>query len=216
MIAHEDIVLGIRAVLATFEAATTGTAQITCTSAGYSRSVGSFLDDGFAPGMVVTGSGFANSENNATKTITQVTATFMYCAGCVAETEGSRTVSAGLPDVAAENVRYEPTQGVPFFSEQYLPGTMQQVTMGDTGQLEVLPIYVVRIHVPSGTAMKAIRKYADTLLTLFAPGTIVSVSGQDVRVRRDIAPSAGQILQMDGWAFTTVSVPLRVRTPNTL
>lgn len=56
---------------------TSGAIQIDVVAAGgtFTRSTGSFLDDGFSPGQSVTFSGFTNGGNNVTKVISTVTAT---------------------------------------------------------------------------------------------------------------------------------------------
>lgn len=59
------------------EAGSTGAAALGASTAGYTRTVGSFLADGFAVGHSVTASGFIDSANNGTSTVTAVTATLL-------------------------------------------------------------------------------------------------------------------------------------------
>jgi hypothetical protein len=58
------------------EAGTTGssTGNIAATATGYFRNAGSFVADGFVPGMQVTVAGFTSSANNGVATVTGVTA----------------------------------------------------------------------------------------------------------------------------------------------
>lgn len=216
MINHESILLALRAQLETLSVATTGSASITATATGYTRSTGSFITDGFAPGMELVGTGFSESANNDAKTLTEVGATVLTCPGTTAEAVGTRTLSVGVPSVASENVHFEPTQGSPWFEENYLPGPMETQSLGSLAELEILPSYVVKVFVPANTAVSGVLKYADKLLTLFAPGTALTVSGHTVWVRKDVAPFSGQVLPVDGWSFVAVTVPLRVRTANAI
>jgi hypothetical protein len=169
--------------------------------------------------MEVSGSGFAASANNAVKTITAVSALAITCSGTTTEAAGTRTLTVALPgDRAWEGLEFEPTQGDPWVDEQYLPGPMRRETLGATAQLEVLPQYVLRVYVPAGKGADAARLYADKLLTLFAPSTVMTLaSGDTLRVRGDLAPYAGQLIQTGpGWSVIPVTVPLRMRTTNSI
>ena len=66
---------------------------LAATPTGYTRATGSFLTDGFRVGHVVSVTGFVDTDNNGTKTITAVAATSMT----VAETTGMAT-EAGSGD----------------------------------------------------------------------------------------------------------------------
>ena len=218
MINHYAIQKALRAKLLALEVCTTGSVQISATATGYARASGSFLTDGFVPGLEVAGTSFGESANNTAKTITSVTALALTCPGCTVEAVGARTLTVGLPgNQAWENVELEPTAGDPWVEEQYVPGPMEKITLGSLGELEVLPIYAQKIYVPSGNGVGAARKYADALLTLFAPGTALTVSGHTVVVRTQPAPYSGQLLQAGpGFATIPITVPIRVRTANSI
>jgi len=217
MIDHGAVLLACRTKLAALSVATTGSVSLTATSSGYTRSTGSFLTDGFAPGMELVGAGFSNDENNAAKTITSVSTLQISAAGCVAETAGTRSLTVGVPaGVASENIAYTPTQGVSYFGEQYVPGPAYQLTIGPLGTLEARPLYVVTIHVPQKTGVLGTWGYVKALLTLFAPGTALTVTDHVVIVRRDAAPYAGAMQWSDSFATVTVTIPLRVRVANSI
>ena len=134
----------------------------------------------------------------------------------------SRTLTVGLPGTRVyENAEPEdaagaPTtqaQGAPYFEEQYLPGPASRATLGTGGEMELLPMYALRVYVPANQGAKAARKYADALLALFAPDTTMSVTPDTLRVRSNPAPYTGQLLQADpGFAVIPVTVPLLLRT----
>ncbi len=54
---------------------TTGSTTLSAVAGGYARTTGSFITDGFYPGMSVTASGFTSAANNGSSTVTAVTAT---------------------------------------------------------------------------------------------------------------------------------------------
>lgn len=217
---HLAMQLAMRARALTLSVATTGSTSLSATADGYERAAGSFLTDGFAPGMEVTGTGFTNAANNAAKTLTKVTALAMECAGCVVEAAATRTITVGLPAGRAwENLHFDPTAEVPYVREQYLPGPSTQLTLGDEGQLEVTPMYVLTLYGIGNTDIGSIRGYVDALLGHFKPGTTLTLaSGDELRVRRDLAPFAGQLVPREdapGWAIVPVTIPFRLRTANT-
>ena len=244
MINHYLIQKALRTKLLELEVVTTGSTSISATSTGYARAAGSFLADGFVAGLEVTGTGFSNSANNTAKTVTSVTAAAMVCSGTTTEAAGSRTIAVNLPlNRAWENVELQKTRGEPWIQEEYIPGPMSKETLGPLGQLEVLPLYVLKIYVPSGMGIGAARSYADALITLFAPSTAISIvtgmllletgddllqetgdfiilesGGDTARVRNDVSPFAGQLLQdvIPGFATVPISVPLRMRTANSI
>lgn len=217
MISHEDVLLACRLQLESLSVATTGAVSIEATSTGYARSTGSFVTDGFAVGMELVGTSFSNADNNAAKVITAVSALTITAPGTAIEASATRTLSVGVPEaVSSENVHFEPETRETYFAEQYTPGPMDAITLGPGQELEVLPNYIINVYVPSNTAISGAFGYVDALLTLFAPGTNMPITDSTLRVRRDVAPFAGQLIQLDGFAVMTVTIPLRVRTPNSI
>jgi hypothetical protein len=218
VINHRSVHYALRTKLLTLEVATVTASSIEATATGYSRASGSFLTDGFLPGMEVTGTGFSDSDNNTAKTLTGVTATTLTCSGCGVEAAGTRTLSVDLPQYRAwENVRFTPTTTAPWVQETYLPGPMSVIESGSLATLEVLPQYVVQVAVPQNMGMDVSRAYTDALLTLFAPGTRITVSGATVIVRENPAPYVGQLIRDDqGFAVAPVTIPLRLTTANTV
>ena len=221
MIDHTGYQLAMRAKLLTLEVVTTGSTTLSATATGYARASGSFITDGFAVGMEVVGSGFANGVNNTPgRTLTAVTALALTCSGCTAEgASAGRTVSVGVPDTRVwENVPVTPVTGSPYFTEQYLPGPYAREELGPTAQFEARPVYVIGVHAVSNAGLAAASEYADALLTLFAPGLALTASNGDIlRVRSDTGPFRGQLVNNEpGWAFIPVTVPFRVRTTNAI
>lgn len=222
MIDHDAYHLALRARALTLSVCTTGSIALAATSTGYTRSTGSFVTDGFAVGMLLTASGFTKAANNGLKAITAVTATAIACAGCSAEASASgRTLAVGLPlsdgDVEAgwENVEFTPTTGRAWVEEQYIPGPApRKVEIGTDGEVELRPMYQVRVHVPENTGRTAAGRYVDALCNHFAhPYYATLDSGDVLRARTDVMPFRGQLLpSRPGFVSVPVTFPFWIRT----
>jgi uncharacterized protein DUF4128 len=210
---YDAIQLAVRNAALAVTVATTGSTSLSATALGFARSVGSFITDGFAPGMEVSGTGF-NANNNAPRTITQVTAGFITAPGCTVQTAtAGRTLTVGMPSTRGwENVKITaPT--TTYVEEQFIPGPVQKVTLGLNGELELTPMYSLLIHVPDDTGIKANGGYAKALLALFSPGTTVAVGSEFLRVRSDVGPFRGQRQpSRSGFSVVPVTIPFRMRT----
>ena len=115
------------------------------------------------------------------------------------------------PDVA-----FTPPSDEAWVETDYVPGPMSRATLATNGELEVLPMYVIRVSGPTNAGGAVLENLADALLEHFAPGSAITNSQSEVlRVRGDVAPFAGQLLRTDTMQSTiTVTVPLRLRTTN--
>lgn len=219
MIDNLQMQQAIRTQLLTMEAATTGSISLEATSDGFVRTTGSFLTDGFEPGMEVAATGFGQAANNANWVVEQVEALTLHVTGLTAEDAASgRTLTAGLPsDRAWENVGFEPTPGTPYVEENFLSGPSTQLTNGtDEATVQVDPLYVVNIFAPENLGMEAASRYADAVLEAFKPNTSFNLSNGDaLRVRTDTGPSRGQLTQRKpGWATVPVTIAFRLFTTN--
>ena len=124
MIDHKLIKRALRTQLATLEVATTGSTTLGATGTTFTRLAGSFITDGFQPGMEVTGS-MEKAANNVAAAIVSVAALSMKVnRTLVTEAAAAgKTLTVGLPSYRAwENEELDPTLGVPYVEEQYLPG----------------------------------------------------------------------------------------------
>lgn len=217
MIDEVAMQLAMRAKALTLSVATTGLVSLSATPNGYARVTGSFLTDGFYPGMEVTPAGFAT---NLPRVITYVTALALTVLGSVTAegAAGGRSLTVGLPSQRAwENVAFEPTAGVPWVQEQYLPGPSAQVTLGPNGELELTPMYALFVNLPAETGL-TVKRYVNALRVLFAPRTAITLANGDVlRVRSDTGPYAGQLQQSQpGFAVQPLTIPFRLRTNNAI
>lgn len=208
--------LALRAHLRDLEVCTTGSTTLAATSAGYTRASGSFLDDGFRPGMEVTPSGFTASTVGTVLTVSALAMTIR--GGRTVESSASgRSLTVGLPATQVwENTETEREAGVPYVAEQFLPGASKKVGLGSFGEVETLPLYIVQVYVPQDSRTEAADAYAGAILEHFAPETSLTVANASLRVRGDVAPFCGQLLQSGQHAVVPVTIPLRLRAANTV
>ena len=220
MISHPLMQLAMRAQLLTVAVCTTGAVSLSATATGYARAAGSFLTDGFQPGMELTASGFTTGANNGTKVIAAVSDLAITCAGCVVEASGTRTIAVGLPSQRAwENTDLAPVSGVPYLVEQYLPGPAVRDSIGPIARLTAEPQLVVQIAVPENTGRGAAAAYADAILAAFPPGLALTplTNGDVLKVRGDTAPYRSQLVRSDpSYAVVTVSIPFRCHSLNSI
>lgn len=207
--------LAMRARARTLSVATTGLIALSATATGYARAGGDFQADGFWPGMEITPAGFAT---NVPRVITDVSALELTVSGSVTPevAAGGRSLTVGLPSQQAwENVAFQPTAGVPWVREEFLPGPTAQVTLGPLGELEATPMYALYVNVPAETGL-TVKRYVNALRALFAPRTAIALANGDVlRVRSDTGPYAGQLQQSQpGFAVQPLTIPLRIRSFN--
>lgn len=217
MINHSLIALSLRAHALTLSVCTTGAASIAATATGFSRVTGSFLNDGFVVGQEISTTGFIVPANNGGFLIAAVDDLTLSCTGTTAESAGVGVITVGLPVVQAwENIVLNPQPNQWYLEENYLPGPVTQITVGPNGELEGLPMYVLKLYAPKNTGIRAIYSVSDALLNLFAPRTAITLSSGDVvRVRTTPAPYRSQLLQADpGWAVIAITIPCLIRTPN--
>ncbi len=185
----------------------------------YTRTVGSFTDDGFYPGMEIQPAGFSDSKNNGLSTIKASEDLILTVDGTLAAeaAAGGRTLDVGLPSRKAwENIEFKPDLDQPYIEEELLPGVANQITVGPGGRIEVEPIYIVNLFLPPDVGVEAMNLYGDALVDLFAPRVAMSLANGDVlRVRSTPSSSRGQLIQLKpGWATVPVTIPLRIRTTN--
>ena len=220
MIDTYTLQLALRTQALSLSVASCSGVNLSASGSVFTRASGSFITDEFSVGMEVTGASFDESANNASFTITAVAATQLTVDGdLTTESAGSgKTLTVSLPaNRAWENIAFEPTAGAPWVEEQLIPGTSQQITIGPLGTLESRLLYQIQVHVPEDVGIGAPTRYADSLMTLFAPRTEITFGSDVARVRTDTGPYRGQALRRrPGWVTVPVTFPLEIRTANTV
>jgi hypothetical protein len=212
-----DAQLALRARLLTLEVCGTGTTSLGTTANTYTRSSGSFVSDGFAVGMEVTPTGFTDTDPAIITAVAALSLTVDAELTIDAEAPG-RNLMVGLPELRAwDNTALEPEGGRPYIEEQMIPGGASLLSFPSSGgEKEDTGLYVIRWYGKANTGLSAIGKPADALLSLFAPGTVLTV-GTDValRIRTDVAPYRGQMqADLPGWSVVTVTIPWKLSSIN--
>lgn len=210
--------LALRNRLLSLVIATTGSTTLSATTTGYARAAGSFVTDGFHPGMEITPTGFTT---NTVDIVTRVEALALTTktTRSVEASAGSRTIACNLPALRAwENVKFEPASGRPYIEEDFVPGTAELISMPyANGAIEETGLYVVRLYNLPEYDVGAIRKSVNELLELFTPGTQVTNGSTTLRVRGDVGPRASQIeADGDGWMVVTVEIPWLAHSTNAI
>jgi hypothetical protein len=202
-------------------ARTTGV-DLAATATGYVRSDGgSFLTDGFMAGMEVVPTGFTETLPGI---VTSLSATSLTIAGGrdVEAAAPGRTLSVALPSLQAWENDIFPAEGTDlsnrwYVDEDYLPGPSVVRTTGPGRRVDTQPAYVLTLYGPPNFGVLAHFTLADALLNHFAPHTALFPSSGDVlRVRGDVAPYRGQLTVREGFALITVTLPLWLRTVNSI
>jgi hypothetical protein len=235
------IIRAMRARLQALLVLTTGSIDLSVTTAGYARVTGSFVTDKFEKGMEVAAVGFGNAANNGVSVVTKVEPLLLTtrmlvitrAAGVrtvshpahVAEGSASgRTLSVGLPTLVAWNNAaddgpvFQTEPGYPYIDEQYLRGPARMASLSPTGRLEGLPLWRPRINVPAGVGEEAATRYADAMLALYPPGDVIALPNNvAVHINAAAAPYADQLLPgKEGFAGLLCTIPMEVHAYNSL
>lgn len=223
MLDHVATQLGLRNRLLTLASPTTGTTSLAATATGYTRAAGSFVTDGFKPGMEVLAAGFVTSANNGYKVVTAVTASVLtVTSSTTMSTEaagGNESIVCGVPEGRAwENVSFTPTAGRPYIEEDYVPSAHSLISFpASNGVAEERGLYVIKYYGLTNYGLGASRKWCDAVLARFAPGTTIAAGSDVVKVRTDTAPWAGQPIPLElDRVVTTITVPWWAQTNNTV
>lgn len=214
-----DVREALRARLLTLVVATTGSTTLAATSQGFTRTAGSFKNDGFAAGQEVLPAGFTASLN-VRKVIESVTDTLVKISGGLTTTAVAapgRTLTVGPP----EAIQWELTQtpytnapGVrPYWYEQLLPGTQDSAAdtyslMADNGS------YVLTSYGLSNKGVLAMSRERQAIRELFYPGFQIEVGDDDDWLRLSGVQSGQPVMLDNGYVTVQYQIPWRVVSGN--
>ncbi len=217
MIDHEAAHHALRNRARTLIVTTTGEIALAQTDTGFTRTAGSFVDDGFVVGMEVTPSAFAV---NGVGVIDAVAATTLSVSGTrIAEPAANgRALTVGLPSLRAfENMPFTKIPGRPYIVEEYSPSTSRMVTSPvRIGRVEETGDYFLTWYGVSGVGTTALRRGVDALKALFASGTDLPAGAHVVTVRPDPGPQTGQIIALADYAALQLRIPWWARSRNAI
>lgn len=216
MLDHHATLLALRTRLRATQVVTTGVGTFGAGRYAFTRTSGSFVDDGFRVGMEVTPTGFAD---NRTSIVNHVEETVLVLRDSrqVESPEAGRSLTVGIPTVCSwENQEAEPSDDHWFLNEDYLPGVPRRITNGAFGEFQTDPAYVLKVHGFKNTGAGALYAMSDAILKMFPPSyAMILADGVVLRVHSNPGPYRGQIMyDEDGFAFITITIPLWARTRN--
>jgi len=198
--------------------ATTGSMDLAATATGYTRATGSFLTDGFADGMEITPSGFTTNAAVIAQRVEALTITVV--GGLTVEaTAPARTLQALMPTGRAyDNLNFTPTANRPWVNQSLVTGpSVLRSGPASGGTREDTGLFIVHWYALANTGAAALRKSVQAVAALFTSGTALAAGSHTVHVRGDVAPSYSAPRAVNGgWVLSTLSVPYRVYSTNTL
>ncbi len=180
-----DVREALRQRLLTLVVATTGSATLGASTSGFTRTAGSFVDDGFAAGQETVSTGFPT---NPPKVIESVTATLVKVVGglTAATAASGRTLKVGPPAAIQWELTQTPyttSPGVrPYWYEQIAPGPQDSAAdtyslIADSGQ------YVLTTYNLANKGVLAVSRERQALRKLFYPGLQIAVGDDSDWVR---------------------------------
>lgn len=201
------LALWARAVSVTVK--TTGVMSLSATATGYERAdAGSFLTDGFVPGMEITPIGFSA---NTVDLITGVSALTLTTANAraVEASAGSRSITVKLPAVQATELKDTTKLALRWrVEEEFVPGPPALMGQKNGGLVRQQGLYLLKLIAPERYGPLAMCAMVDALTALYAPGTSLIGGNPTLSVRTDTSVYAGQIIpQGDGSARCLLTVP---------
>lgn len=213
--------IALRTRALTLEVCTTGSTTLGTSAEGFTRTTGSFIADGFFPGMEVTPSGFPFT---ARAVVTDVSASLLKVRGGLTATSAAsgRTLAVGIPETRGFENRttVQSSDLAPYIEEEYVPRPPIRVTAPAQGAtLREFGLWVVRWYGLPGYDVGAIRRSVDAFLALFAPGTTLTAGDHTLRVDGGPAepgPFAGQLLRSGSHMVVTINVPVSAYTTNSI
>ena|SRR6056300_281137 len=87
--------------------------------------------------------------------------------------------TSGLPDIAYENVAFEPTTGTSFLKVQYLPTVTRPAVRGLNPQLRYQGVFSVTVFALEGQGPATADDYANKVIDAFAATTDISFTNGD-------------------------------------
>ena len=93
--------------------------------------------------------------------------------------ESHLAATSGLPDIAYENVAFEPATGTSFLTVQYLPTVTRPAVRGLNPQLRYQGVFSVTVFAPEGQGPATADDYANKVIDAFAATTDISFTNGD-------------------------------------
>jgi hypothetical protein len=89
------------------------------------------------------------------------------------------STTANLPDIAYENVAFEPTTGTSFIRVQYLPTVTRPAVRGLNPQLRYQGVFAVTVFTPEGNGPSTADGYVNKVIDAFQATTDISFTNAE-------------------------------------
>lgn len=214
MLDHHGTLLALRNRLLTMEVCTTGVTTLGVQGNAFVRSAGSFVADGFRPGMEVTPSGFTVNEPVILRSVSALEMKVTESINTDAALAG-RSLTVGIPKQQTWiNADSEPDKTRWYVEEEYIPGPNTKISIGPLGRIESNPLYIIKVYCPQGKGAGAILLVGQAIVDLFPPELALSLAdGTVIRVRS--GTGMGQpMTNGSSSVFVVITIPLWARTQN--
>jgi len=122
--------------------------------------------------------------------------------------ESHLAATSDLPDIAYENVAFEPTTGTSFLTVQYLPTVTRPAVRGLNPQLRYQGVFSVTVFTPEGRGPATADDYANKVIDAFAATTDISFTNSDaetITVSIDYAERQQGIIDSP-WYFVPINI----------
>ena len=206
----------MRAHLLTLVVATTGSASLAATKDGFTRTTGSFQDNGFSAGMELVPAGFNSTLNKPwiVENVDDLMVTIVGGLPSTASADTGRSLSVGLPrDIQWHGTQTPVTTNPatrPRLIEQWVPGAVE-----DTGAMVDTGLYALTWNALANKGLMTTLRQMSALRNHFPPGLTFEVDDDLLRVTGSPAPSFTQPITTDnGYESSTLRIPWRVMTTN--
>ena len=90
------------------------------------------------------------------------------------------STTAGIPDIAWENVSFEPTTGTAFVKPMFQPTSRRPAVRGLNPQHRIQGIFTILCYYPENAGPGASQSLVDSLVDRFASTSDISLSGTTV------------------------------------
>lgn len=110
---------------------------------------------------------------------------------------------SGLPDVAWENVKYEPTTGTPFIKPTVVPTIRKPACLGASPQQYYQGLFQIVCFVPNNRGPSELDDLVDLIITNFDATSIISDTDLSIQIRRT---EHGQGITESPWHKATISI----------
>jgi hypothetical protein len=118
------------------------------------------------------------------------------------------STTANLPNIAYENVVFEPTTGTSFIRVQYLPTVTRPAVRGLNPQLRYQGVFAVTVFTPEGNGPSTADDYVNKVINAFQATTDISFTNsqsETIKVSIDYAERQQGLIDSP-WYYVPINI----------